>query len=220
VPHELYTILRGCHSQERLGPPKFFDVSLPACHGLRTPADLPILAKSDALVLPSVCVKTLGVRNKRHVEAVPALQGTRLPLRPTGYAVYASSILFAMFEPMTPPWTQDAIRVGGSPLPDRDSHPARDAKLSWRNNAAAQPRLEAPGSQGMLPYPSPLRTVHERHPSHGSSPCCLLSMSLVVRVMTPPMHTHAVLLAIVTALVFGGDVVSVDRIAGVERPLA
>src|SRR4029453_6747276 len=28
-----------------------------------------------------------------------------------------------------PPWTQDSIRVGGSPLPDRDSHPARDAKL-------------------------------------------------------------------------------------------
>ena len=43
--------LRSCrpytvvfHGQERLGPPKFFDVSLPACHGLRTPADLPILA--------------------------------------------------------------------------------------------------------------------------------------------------------------------------------
>jgi hypothetical protein len=28
-----------------------------------------------------------------------------------------------------PPWTQDSIRVGGSPLPDRDLHPARDAKL-------------------------------------------------------------------------------------------
>jgi hypothetical protein len=44
-------------------------------------------------------------------------------------------------------------------------------------------------------------------------------MSLVVCVMTPPMHKHAVLLAIVTALVFGGDVVIVDRIAGVERHL-
>src|SRR5262249_47539253 len=28
-------------------------------------------------------------------EAVPALQGARSPLRPTGYAVYASPILFA-----------------------------------------------------------------------------------------------------------------------------
>jgi len=51
------------HGQERVGPPKFFNVSLPACHGLRTPADLPILAIPDSLVLPSVCVKTLGVRN-------------------------------------------------------------------------------------------------------------------------------------------------------------
>ena len=73
-------------------------------------------------------VKTLGVRNS-HVEAVPALQGARSPLRPTGYAVYASSILFARIETPTPPWTQDSLRVGGEPLPDRDFHPARDAKL-------------------------------------------------------------------------------------------
>jgi hypothetical protein len=39
--------------QERLGPPKFFDASLPACHGLRTPADLPLLAKTEVRVLPS-----------------------------------------------------------------------------------------------------------------------------------------------------------------------
>ena len=77
-----------------MGLPKFFDGSLPACHGLRTPADLSILAFTDGLVLPSVCVKTLGSRNKRLFEAVPALQGTRLPLRPTGCSVYASSILF------------------------------------------------------------------------------------------------------------------------------
>ncbi len=47
-----------------MGPPKFFDVSLPACHGLMTPADLHILAKADDHVLPSVHVKTLGVRTK------------------------------------------------------------------------------------------------------------------------------------------------------------
>jgi hypothetical protein len=99
-------------SQELMGPPKFFDAPLPACHGLWTPADLHILAKTDDLVLPSVCVKTLGIRNS-HVEAVPALQGTRLPLRPTGFSVYASSILFAVVETTTPPWTQDSIRVGG-----------------------------------------------------------------------------------------------------------
>ena len=117
------------HGQERVGPPKFFNGSLPACHGLRTPADLPLLASADSLVWPSVCVKTLGVRNKRHVEAGPALQETRFSLRPTGYSVYASPILFAVSSLTTPPWTQDSIRVGGEPLPDRDFHPARDAKL-------------------------------------------------------------------------------------------
>ena len=40
-------------------------------------------------------VKTLGVRDS-HIEAVPALQGTRLPLRPPGYSVYASPILFTV----------------------------------------------------------------------------------------------------------------------------
>jgi hypothetical protein len=49
--------------QELLGLPGFSSVSLPACHGLWTPADLRVLAKSDASVLPSVYVKTLGVRN-------------------------------------------------------------------------------------------------------------------------------------------------------------
>src|SRR5438132_10472531 len=53
----------------------------------------------------SVCVKTLGVRNLPF-EAVPALQGTRLPLRPPGCSVYASSILFAEVAPTTPTWRQ------------------------------------------------------------------------------------------------------------------
>ena len=34
--------------QEPMGPPGFSDTSVPACHGLRTPADLHILAKTDA----------------------------------------------------------------------------------------------------------------------------------------------------------------------------
>ena len=88
------------------------DVSLPACHGLWTPADLHILAISDDLVLPSVTVKTLGIRNNPYFEAVPALQGARSPLRPTGFSVYASPVLFAATFP-TPPQAQDSIRVGG-----------------------------------------------------------------------------------------------------------
>ena len=51
------------NQQEPSGLPKFSVVSLPACHSLWTPADLPILTLPDALVLPSVYVKTLGVRN-------------------------------------------------------------------------------------------------------------------------------------------------------------
>ena len=48
-------------AQEPDGPPKFLRASLHACHGLMTPADLHILAKTDASVLPSAHVKTLGV---------------------------------------------------------------------------------------------------------------------------------------------------------------
>jgi hypothetical protein len=111
-----------------VAPPKFFDVSLPACHGLRTPADRPLLACAERLGLPSRCGKTLGGRDS-HFEAVPALQETRFSLRPTGFTVYASSILFAVSALTTPPWTQDSLRVGGSPFPNKDFHLARDAKL-------------------------------------------------------------------------------------------
>jgi hypothetical protein len=38
--------------------------------------------------------------------------------------------------------------------------------------------------------------------------------------MTPPVYKHSVLLAIVSTLVFGHDVVIVDRIAVVERHFA
>jgi hypothetical protein len=46
-----------------MGPPKFFDDSLPTCHSLRTPADLHILTMTDASVLASVIVKTLAICN-------------------------------------------------------------------------------------------------------------------------------------------------------------
>ena len=98
--------------QELLGPPQFFDASLPACHGLRTPADLHLLALAEVRVWPSGAFKPSASAIRRF-EAVPALQGARSPLRPTGYAVYASPILFAVRLLTTPPWTQDSIRVGG-----------------------------------------------------------------------------------------------------------
>jgi hypothetical protein len=50
---------RACteREQEPLGLPKFFDASLPACHGLRTPADLHRLAIPVVRVLPSGAFK-------------------------------------------------------------------------------------------------------------------------------------------------------------------
>jgi len=40
-----------------MGPPKFFDASLPACHSLRTPADLHILAIDGCFVWASGTLK-------------------------------------------------------------------------------------------------------------------------------------------------------------------
>ena len=40
-----------------MGSPKFFDVSLPACHGLRTPADLHTLTMNGCFVLASGTLK-------------------------------------------------------------------------------------------------------------------------------------------------------------------
>jgi hypothetical protein len=56
-------------------------------------------------------------------------------------------MLFDVVASTTPPWTHDAIRVGGSPVPDRDLHPARDAKLAWRENAGAHPLPEAEATE-------------------------------------------------------------------------
>ena len=133
--------LRSCrpssqvfHGQERLGLPTCCDASLPACRGLRTPADLHRLAMTEGRVVPSGAFKP-SASAPRLFETVPALQGARSPLRPTGYSVDAAPILCARLVARTPPWTQDALRVGGSPCPDRDFHLGRDAKLSWRDNA-------------------------------------------------------------------------------------
>jgi hypothetical protein len=91
-PQELETLHRRVPRQERLGPPTCCDVSLPACHGLRTPADLPLLARPDGHVWPAGACKPSASATSL-CEAGPALQGPRLPLRPPGYAVDASSLL-------------------------------------------------------------------------------------------------------------------------------
>jgi hypothetical protein len=94
-----------------MGPPKFFDVSLPACHGLRTPADLHILAKSDALVLPSVCVKTLGVRNLPF-RSCPSTSGDAAP--PTAYRMLCLRLVHLVRRKYTRDSAMDArLDTGG-----------------------------------------------------------------------------------------------------------
>lgn len=78
-----------------MGLPKFLRASLPACHGLWTPADLVTLAISGDLVLPSGPLTPSASATTPYFEAVPALKGARSPLRPTGFSVYASHVLFA-----------------------------------------------------------------------------------------------------------------------------
>jgi hypothetical protein len=136
--------LRSCrpsavasHGEERWGPPTCFAISLPACHGLRTPADLSIRAQAAGLVWPSVCVTTLGVRHTRLFEAVPALQGTRLPLRPPGYSVDASPILFAVSPRLR---HGRKTRYGGVARPDPTGTFTLQEmpSLAWRENARPQ----------------------------------------------------------------------------------
>jgi hypothetical protein len=106
--------LPACHafpSQEPLGPPKFFDASLPACRGLWTPADLRLLAHTEALVWPSVSVQALG---GRHTLVSKLYQHFRVHGHPYGLQEALSTLRpsCSPWPATTPPWTQDSIRVG------------------------------------------------------------------------------------------------------------
>ena len=92
-------------------------------------------------------VQTLGVRNC-HVEAVPALQGARSPLRPTGCSVYASPILFAVF-PRLRHGRKTRYGWMANPYPTRTFTLQETPSFAWRDNAAAQARLKA-GAQRTL----------------------------------------------------------------------
>jgi hypothetical protein len=103
--------LRPSHRQERMGPPKFFYVSL-ASHAQafrlrRTSTPSPIRASRVGFRF----VKTFAIRNKLISKLYQHKRRARSPLRPTGFSVYASPVLFA--SPSAPPQTQDSIRVGG-----------------------------------------------------------------------------------------------------------
>ena len=137
------------HAQEPLGPPKFFDASLPACHGLRTPADLPILANADASRVAFGSVKTLGVRNKPMSKLY---QHFRVRGHPCGLQDTLSTL-----RPSCSPWFHSRLRHGrktrygwvASPYPTGTFTLQETPSLSWRDNARPQPRPEA-GAQRTL----------------------------------------------------------------------
>jgi hypothetical protein len=152
-----------CHGQEPLGPPEFFAASLPACHGLRTPADLHLLASTAALVLPAVGVHTLGVRPSP-CRSGPSPSGDAAP--PTADRIRCLRRVHLVHRVTTaPPWTHDALRVGSEPLPDRDFHPARDAKLflaqeryaSGAGNSGSEGRADAIGRRPVRVEPAVTR---------------------------------------------------------------
>ena len=132
-----------------MGLPEFSDVSLPACHGLWTPADLHTLAFLDASVLPSVYVKTLGVRNHSS-RSCTSTSGRASPLRPTGFSVYASPVLFTAFRRLR---HGRKTRYGwvASPYPTGTFTPQEAPSLSRRDNVQAQPpRVSAVGCSAQL----------------------------------------------------------------------
>jgi hypothetical protein len=102
---------RPSHRQEPRGPPKFFGVSL-ASHArafrLRQ-TSTPSPHRASRIAFGHV--KTLGFRNKLSSKLYQHKRRARSPLRPTGFSVYASPVLFV--PPLTPPQSQDSIRVVG-----------------------------------------------------------------------------------------------------------
>src|SRR5262249_946343 len=144
-PPELYPFLRGFPAQERLGPPQCFDASLPAGHGLRTPADLPLLALPDGRVWPSGAFKP-SASAMSLCDAVPALQGARSPLRPPGVAVDASPLLCAV-SPRLRHGRQTRYGWLAHPYPTGTFPLLETPSLSWRENAARQARPMAEATQ-------------------------------------------------------------------------
>ncbi len=142
--------LRSCrpssqvfHVQERLGLPKFFfDVSLPACHGLRTPADLHNLAKSVALMLPSGALKP----SASAIAMSKLYQHFRVRGHPYGLQDALSTL-----RPSCSPQASLRLRHGrktrygwvASPSPTGTFTLQETPSLSWRDNASLQLRPEA-----------------------------------------------------------------------------
>jgi len=128
--------------QESLGLPKFFDVSLPACHGLRTPADLPILANADRLVLPSGALKP----SASAIAMSKLYQHFRGRDHPYGLQDALSTL-----RPSCSPWAEPRLRHGrktrygwvANPYPTRTCTLQETPSFAWRDNAGAHLLPEA-----------------------------------------------------------------------------
>jgi hypothetical protein len=133
----------AAHAQEPGGPPTCFDLSLPACRGLWTPADLRLLAHSAALVWPSVRVNTLGVRTTR-------ISTLSQHFRVRGHPDDLQDALSTR-RPCCSPWAPPPLRHGRKTRDGWVAHPSPTGTLtlqetpsfSWRDNATRQARLIA-----------------------------------------------------------------------------
>jgi len=145
--------LRSCipssqvfHVQERLGLPKFYDVSLPACHGLRTPADLHNLAKSVARMLPSGALKP----SASAIAMSKLYQHFRVRGHPYGLQDALSTL-----RPSCSPQASLRLRHGrktrygwvASPYPTGTFTLQETPSLSWRDNAGYELLPEAGATQ-------------------------------------------------------------------------
>lgn len=68
--------------------------------------------------------------SRKRSRVTPEYQHFRVRVTPTAYGIlYLRLAPLVRHHQATPPGTQDSIRVGGKPLPDRGFHPARNAEL-------------------------------------------------------------------------------------------
>ena len=129
--------------QKPLGPPTFFDVSRPACRGLWTPADLHILANSDALVWPSVRVTTLGGRHQLISKLSPHFRVRGHP--------YGLQDTLSTLRPSCSPCASPRLRHGrktrygwlARPYPPGTFTRQETPSFSWRDHAKAHLLPEA-----------------------------------------------------------------------------
>jgi hypothetical protein len=171
-----YTVV--FHGQERLGPPKCFDASLPACHGLRTPADLPLLANPDGRVWPSGACKPSA--------SASAMSKLYQHFRGRGSPCGLQDTLSTL-RPSCSPGSRPRLRHGrqtrygwvARPYPTGTCTLLETPSLSWRDNAGrqllpkagAQRTLEAVSCrvEPMVTHPAPPQTRTCAINAYGSS---------------------------------------------------